>query len=136
MTLYRYRQRTVDAAGNEGPACPEVLAVPHEGDGPVFARVASIGVGTQTVTAGWKAGYASVAVRDEHGGPVAGALVTVTFGDMYHETLSATTDAHGNALVTTNQAEKGKVSISACVVGISHPSMYYLSQLDAQTCDG
>jgi hypothetical protein len=74
-------------------------------------------------------------IRDEAGGPVAGALVTVTFGGMYHETLSATTGSDGVALVLTNQAEKGKVKASACVAGVSHPTKFYMSQDNAQTCD-
>jgi hypothetical protein len=135
MTLYRYRVRTVDASGNEGAPSGEVSAVPHAGAGPIFMRVASIVVGTQTVVSGWKQARARVTIRDEAGGPVAGALVTVTFGGMYHETLSATTGSDGVALVLTNQAEKGKVKASACVAGVSHPTKFYMSQDNAQTCD-
>jgi hypothetical protein len=136
MTLYRYRVRTIDAAGNAGAASPEVQAVPHTGGDPGTMHVTSIQVGTQTVVSGWKAGRARVAIRAEDGDPVAGALVVVTFGGMYHETLSATTDADGIAIVITNQAEKGKVAISGCVVGVTHPTKVYVSDENGQTCDG
>ncbi|MHC5211710.1 MAG: hypothetical protein ACYTG2_13405 [Planctomycetota bacterium] len=136
MTLYHYRIRTADAAGNESIPSPEVMAVPHAGGGPVFLHVSSIKIGTQSVSSGWKAGTARVQVLDELGGPVQGALVTVTFGSDYHETLSAATDTDGVAFVRTNQAEKGKLSISGCVVEVTHPTMYYLGQQNAQTCDG
>ncbi|NIB42955.1 family 16 glycosylhydrolase [Pseudomaricurvus alkylphenolicus] len=81
-----------------------------------------------------KKATADVIVLDETGAPVDGATVTATFSGSHNETISAVTDANGEAsLITT--VKNRSVMFQTCVDDVSHSSMTYDSGANLETCD-
>jgi hypothetical protein len=136
LELYRYAVCSVDGSDNTSPLSKDALAVPHpEDSGPLFVQVAQVKTGTATVSSGWKQGRAQVKLVDDAGKPVSGAVVTVTFSGDLNQTASATSNAKGVAVITTTQAEKGGLTVTACVDEVLHPSLFYVADYNQQTCD-
>lgn len=82
------------------------------------AAVASLRISRQAITKREQAGVATVAVHDDLGAPIAGAAVTVVFSGDLDETVSATTDTSGIAVLTTTTSTRRPV-FSACVADVT-----------------
>lgn len=98
-------------------------------------HVASIITGTSSVGGGKKIGTADVAVVDNLGNPVAGAVVSGTFSGTFSESASATTGSDGIAFLSTTQVAKGTVTVDFCVDDIVYSLPYNATQ-NAITCTG
>lgn len=87
----------------------------------------TVDVGSLDVTVinagkGLKKGQATVVVVDESGQPVNGATVSGEFSGTFNEEVTeALTDETGSTTIETSGSEKGNVSVTFCVTGITHP---------------
>ena len=66
-----------------------------------------------------------VAIYNGQGNPLSGATVTVELQGDYNETLTGTTDASGVVVLDSNAAVKGKISYTASVINVTHPTNSY-----------
>jgi len=134
-TTYYYVVSARDTAGNTGAASAQVSAMPIDPAAPATTmHVQKLVVTTVSVSAGWKQGRADVTVVDEHGNPVAGALVTGAFSGGLNQSASATTGANGVAVLTTFQTAKGTFTLSFCVTGMTKAGLTYVPAQDVQSC--
>ena len=67
------------------------------------------------------------------GNVVEGALVTASFTGDFNESVTATTDGNGNAVITSTNARKGGVSFTLCVDDVS-TGLPYASGDNVETC--
>lgn len=81
-----------------------------------------------------KKATATVLIRNEAGGAVAGATVTATFSGSHNQTVSATTDAAGSATLTTSVTSNAP-AFTVCVDNVAHPTLTYNPAADVETCD-
>jgi beta-glucanase (GH16 family) len=81
-----------------------------------------------------KRASATVVIRNESGGVVAGATVTAAFSGSHNQTVSATTDANGTATVTTTVTSNAP-AFTVCVTNVTHPTLTYDSAANVETCD-
>ena len=123
--------------GSTGPLPP-----PDEGPGcdggtcdPAAAHVDSIVVTTVNISGGQKAGRAEVVIVDDCGNPVSGATVTGTFSGSISETVSASTDSNGLAVLQTTGTASGRVQLTFCVDDVTHSSLVYDPNANVETCD-
>jgi hypothetical protein len=61
--------------------------------------------------------------------------VTGTFSGDFAETASGTSDAGGEATVTTKASLKDPISYSFCVDSVTHATLTYASGDNVETCD-
>lgn len=96
------------------------------------AATASLVSSTQSGPTGTAFGVATVTVTDDHGTPIAGASVTVSFGGSFSETVSGTTDSSGVVVLRTSAALKNP-TVSTCVATVANigPLLY---QPGASSC--
>jgi len=135
LTIYYYRVRAADVAGNLSAPSGSVMAVPRPaGVGTVLMHVSKLALSQQAVSAGWRQGRADVTVVDENGAPVAGALVTGAFSGAISQSKSATTGANGVATILSTQALKGSFSFSFCVTSVTQPTKIYVPTQNSATC--
>jgi uncharacterized GH25 family protein len=87
--------------------------------------VGSLTVSVENASRGSKFGRAVVVVTDDLGQPVADAVVSGEFSGSFNEVVGASTptDATGTTTIDTSGQDKGSVSITFCVTGISHPTL-------------
>jgi hypothetical protein len=134
-TTYFYVVTATDGSGNTSDQSDQVSATPDvPGAGPTTMHVQQIVVSTQNAAAGYKYGVAQVLIRDEDGGAVAGATVTGTFSGGISQTVSATTNASGLAVLSTTSTAKGGFPLTLCVVSLTHGTLTHQPADDAQTC--
>jgi hypothetical protein len=104
------------------------------GDAASTMHVHSIVVGTEDAGKGKKKGVAMVTVVDNQGARVPDADVTGTFTGDYSETVVGTTDASGEAVLTTSTTKKGGVSFTFCVDDITELTLVYDPDANVVTC--
>jgi hypothetical protein len=118
LTTYWYR---VSAFNDDGESAfsNEVGATTDEAGTASALLLSSITVSTVSEGKGQKRQRAVVAVTDNNGVPVEGALVTGDFsGSITQNDVTATTDSSGNATLETDTVAKGGVSFEFCVNSI------------------
>lgn len=103
------------------------------GDTATSTQVSALSASTRRVK-GSEAAEVTVVVTDDLGQPVENATVTGSLTGSYNETVSATTDASGYAVLQSNSAIKGTVAYEFCVGDISHGSLTYDASANAVTC--
>lgn len=81
-----------------------------------------------------KKATATVTIRNESGGAVAGATVTAIFSGSHNQTVSATTDAAGSATLTTSVTSNAP-AFTVCVDNVSHATLTYNPAANVETCD-
>ena len=120
-TTYDYRVRATNGSGNSNYSNIATATTDPATPG-TSLTVGSLVVTTDGIGQGFKVGRADIVVEDENGNPVEGAVLTGDFtGTFTEEITSSPTDANGLAIVTTVDSAKGKVSVTFCVSGITHP---------------
>jgi len=135
LSIYYYRVRAADLAGNLSEPTGSQMAVPRPaGVGTVFMHVSKLALSQQSVSSGWRQGRADVTVVDENGAPVAGVLVTGAFSGAISQSKSATTGANGVATILSTQALKGSFSFSFCVTSMTQPTKIYVPAQNSATC--
>lgn len=97
-------------------------------------HVQSISLSVLSFTAGWKKAEATVTILDNLGNPVSDANVTGTFTGSWNETISAATNASGEAVLITNTQIKGRETYSFCVDNVTHASLTYAPGDNVVTC--
>jgi uncharacterized repeat protein (TIGR02543 family) len=81
-------------------------------------------------------GYVTVTILDNCGNAVADADVVGTFTGDYSETLIATTNTNGVAIITTTTELKKPASVyTFCVDDIVHVTLVYSFEDNVQTCE-
>ena len=122
-TTYDYRVRATNGAGNSDYSNTATATTDPETPG-VSLTVASLVVTTDGIGQGQKVGRADIVVEDENGNAIGEALVSGDFsGTLGDEAITdAPTDANGLAVVTTSNSAKGRISVTFCVSGVTHPS--------------
>ena len=134
-TTYYYVVAARDTAGNTGAASAQVSATPTDPSAPATTmHVQAILLSTPTVSSGWKQGRADVTVVDEHGNPVAGALVNGAFSGGLNQSASAVTGANGVAVLTTFQTAKGSFPLTFCVTGVAKAGLGYVPSQNVVSC--
>ena len=92
------------------------------GEGSVQVR--SIAVTTLNAGKGSKHGHAVVVVEDNLGNTVSGTTVSGEFSGTFNETpADEVSNGTGSASFTTSGSQKGGVSVTFCVTGISYPEL-------------
>jgi hypothetical protein len=135
LTIYYYRVRAADVAGNLSEPTGSLMAVPRPaGVGTVLMHVSKLALTQQAVSSGWRQGRADVTVVDENGAPVAGALVTGAFTGAISQSKSATTGANGVATILSTQALKGSFSFSFCVTSVTQSTKIYVPAQNSTSC--
>lgn len=81
-----------------------------------------------------KKATAKVVIRDESGGIVSGATVTVQFTGSHNQIVTATTDATGTATLTTSTTSNAP-AFTVCVTNVTHASLTYNAAANVETCD-
>jgi len=99
---------------------------------PTDLHVGSIQLSTQSIGKGQKNGAATVTVVDDCGAPVADANVNGAFTGDFNESVSATTDGSGAALLVTSGTVKGNPSFEFCV---NEVTVQLLAYDGTETCD-
>ncbi len=84
---------------------------------------------------GFKKGRAEVVILDESGVAVSSASVTGTFSGDIDETVTATTNSSGLAVLETTTTKKGGLNIDFCVDGVIHATLTYDAGTNVETCD-
>jgi len=133
LTTYWYR---VSAFNDDGESAysNEVSATTQQAGTPSALLLSSITVSTVSESKGQKRQRAVVAVTDNNGTPVEGAVVTGDFsGSITQNGVTATTDPSGNATLDTDTTAKGGVSFEFCVNSIEDPAGI-LETFDTVTC--
>jgi hypothetical protein len=132
---YFYVVTAEDLSGNESGDSDEVSATPQSSGGqdPTSLHVDSIVPFTVNIGRGNKHGRADVTVVDDLGNPVAGADVTGTFSGDFSETLMASTDGSGVAVLQTSATARGGIQFTLCVDDVSH-GLPYESADNVVTC--
>jgi hypothetical protein len=134
-STYYYVVTAVDTSANESADSAEVSATPQGGGAVSSLHVASITLAKVSAGPGVKTGWATVVIEDDLGGPVAGALVTGTFGGDLTDTVAATTDGAGVAVLMSAQTGGGGLSFSFCVDDVVHATLPYNPGANLETCD-
>ncbi|MBW8002184.1 MAG: family 16 glycosylhydrolase [Planctomycetes bacterium] len=101
---------------------------------PAEVHVDSIVSSTQSAGGGRKYGRVTVTIKDDCGNTIAGAQVTGTFSGSFNEQVTATTDASGNAVLTTSVSAK-KPSYILCVDNVVDGSLPYNASANIENCD-
>ena len=133
LTTYWYR---VSAFNDDGESAysNEVSATTQQAGTPSALLLSSITVSIVSASKGQKRQRAVVAVSDNNGTPVEGAVVTGDFsGSITQNGVTATTDSSGNATLETDAAGKGNLSFEFCVVSIVDPDSI-LYPFNTRTC--
>jgi FtsP/CotA-like multicopper oxidase with cupredoxin domain len=133
LTTYWYR---VSAFNDDGESAysNEVSATTQQAGTASALLLSSITVSTVSEGKGQKRQRAVVAVVDNNGTPIAGAVVTGDFsGTITQNGVTASTDPSGNATLETGTAAKGGVSFEFCVVSIVDPAGI-LTSFNTRTC--
>jgi beta-glucanase (GH16 family) len=99
----------------------------------ILTHVASITPGTAGSGPKRKA-TATIVVLDEGGAPVSGADVTGTFSGSHNQTITATTDANGAAILVTSTTSS-TIGFTICVNTVSKADMTYDPAANVETCD-
>lgn len=81
-----------------------------------------------------KKAAATIMIRNESGGAVAGATVTATFSGSHNQTVSATTDATGSATLTVT-VTSSTAAFKVCVDTVTHATLPYNPAANVETCD-
>ncbi|MBA3849021.1 MAG: hypothetical protein C0502_03370 [Opitutus sp.] len=81
-----------------------------------------------------KKATATIVIRDESGGAVAGATVSATFSGSHNQTISAVTDANGAAILTTSTTSNAP-AFTVCVNSVTHATLTYNPAANVETCD-
>jgi hypothetical protein len=132
-TTYYYVATASDGAGNESADSNEVPATPQASGGGGTMHVSAIVLSTEKAGGGAKRGTAMVTVLDDLGAAVSGALVTGSFSGGLTETVSATTDASGVAVLTTAGSAK-RLRFDFCVDDVTGVAPVYDPASNALNC--
>jgi hypothetical protein len=81
-----------------------------------------------------KKATATIVVLDEGGAPVPGAEVTGTFSGSHDQTITATTDANGAAMLVTSTTSS-TIGFTLCVNTVTKTGMTYDPAANVETCD-
>jgi hypothetical protein len=118
-TTYNYQVAAVNDAGASDYSAPASATTQAAGAGTSIA-VGSVTVSTVSASKGLKFGQATIAVVDDVGNPVAGALVTGVFsGDINEGALQDQADGNGISIVQSSQSVKKLRSLQFCVTAIT-----------------
>ena len=118
-TTYSYQVAAVNDAGLSDYSATANATTQAAGAGTRLA-VGSITVSTVSGSKGVKFGQATIAVVDDLGFPVAGALVTGDFnGDISENALEDQADGNGISVVQSSQSVKKLRSLQFCVTSIT-----------------
>jgi len=113
---------TLAVTDNRGGSVTTPVGIQTQSDPNAFVRVQSISLAAVSV-AGGKQVRASVKITNPSGAVVSGATVTGTFRGAVTGTGTATTDASGNAVITSKKFKKGTVTFT--VTGVSKSGFAY-----------
>jgi FtsP/CotA-like multicopper oxidase with cupredoxin domain len=123
-TTYSYRVAAVNGGGPSGYSNTASATTQAAGAG-TYIKVGNITVSTVGVGKGNKSGRATIAVVDDAGNPVAGAMVTGDFsGDINEGAIEDQADEFGISVVQTSAstAIKKVRNLTFCVTAITDPS--------------
>jgi hypothetical protein len=124
VTTYYWRVDETNAIGTTTGTTWSFTTSPNAG--PSELRVSSIVLTTVNAGKGSKRGQAVVTVTDDFGNAIDNVSVSGDFSGGFNETsLSASTNANGEATVTTSGSVKGGVSFTFCVTGIGASALPY-----------
>ena len=134
-TQYIYQVKARDKSINQNETAYSIAesATTDAGCTANTTYVKSIVCGTLQAGRGKKYGLATVTIYDNCGDPVSGANVTGTFSGDYNETLIATTNAAGVAVINTSTSTK-KPSYTFCVDNVTYGTLTYESSDNIETC--
>ena len=133
-TTYFYQVAAVNDAGTSAFSDPASATTQTAGAG------TSLAVGNVTVTSvgagrGFRFGQATVAVTDDVGNPVPGALVSGEFtGDIVESVVQDQADGNGISTVQTSQSVKRLRNLQFCVTEILPPTGSNLEAFNGQVC--
>ncbi len=120
-TTYWYR---VNAGNAGGTSAWSNTASATTSDVGSSLEVDSVVVSTVNAGKGAKRGRATIVVVDDQGAVVPGAVVSGDFSGTFVEPdKTATTDATGTAVITTDGTAKGGVTVTFCVTSVTHPDL-------------
>lgn len=97
-------------------------------------HVSDITLATVSAGQGKKRGQARVTILSSTGVPVSNATVIASFTGSFSETVAATTNGSGIAVLTTSGTAKGGVSFTCCIQDVSGTLSYDAGQ-NVETCD-
>ncbi|MFT7678228.1 MAG: subtilisin family serine protease [Planctomycetota bacterium] len=124
-TTYYYVVSASDTTGNESGNSGEASGTPQGGGPATTMHVDSVVATTQSIGGGNKVMRVTITIRDDQGNPVSGASVTATASGDLNETMNASTDANGVAVLLSSAAKKGRLNYTACVDDVTHGSLTY-----------
>ena len=122
-TTYNYQVAAFNEAGSSAYTAP-VSATTVPGDAPTSIEIGSVTVSTVSASKGFKFGQATIAVQDDVGNPVPGALVTGNFsGEIDENMIEDEADENGISVVTSSvRSDIKKVrNLHFCVTAITAP---------------
>jgi hypothetical protein len=135
-TTYNYQVAAVNDAGPSDYSAPASATTQAAGAGTSVA-VGSITVSTVSASKGAKFGEATIAVVDDLGNSVAGALVTGAFsGDIIEDVFEDQADGSGISVVQSSVSVKKLRNLQFCVTAITAAGLIDYEDPDAsQACD-
>ena len=95
---------------------------------------AGAGAGSQISDQAFEAAGATIVIRDDLGGAVGGATVTVTFTGDVSETQVGSTGSDGSVTFESSGTKKGRFRWQVCVTDVS-ASLPYDCADNNETCD-
>ena len=113
---------TLTVTDNRGATATTTVGIQSQQDPNAVVRVQSISLAAVTV-AGGKQVRATVKVTNPAGAAISGATVTGAFSGAVTGAGSATTDASGNAVITSKNFKKGTVTFT--ITGVSKSGFAY-----------
>jgi hypothetical protein len=119
-----YQSENQDTTVIKDATVTMAFALTPSAGGGGFMQVRSITVSTVNAGKGVKSGQAMVVVEDDQGNVVSGAVVSGEFSGTFTESPpTEITDGSGSAIFTTSGSQKGGVSLTFCVIGITYPGL-------------
>jgi PKD repeat protein len=113
---------TLTVTDNRGATATSTVGIQSQPDPNAVVRVQSIGLAAVSV-AGGKQVRATVKITNPAGTGISGATVTGKFSGAVSGSGTATTDASGNAVITSKKFKKGTVTFT--VTGVSKSGFAY-----------
>jgi len=126
----------INAEAKELPASPirELALTPLAGCTPNSMHIESISCETVRGNRGNKFGKVEVAVFDDCGDPISGAVITGTFSGDFAEQFDGTTTNSSGVAVDTTYAQAKNPSYKFCVDGVTN-GLDYKPEDNIETCN-
>jgi hypothetical protein len=114
---------------------PGTTPISGEGDPPEATTMHVVSIVPDVVGNNKKQGTVVVAFEDDLGEVVDGVQVTGTFTGDFDETRTATSNASGEATLTTQASIKVPIAYTVCVDSATHQTLSYAPGDNVETCD-